>query len=254
MQPKAPEHTAAAASASASSTGEKEHYLRLSGLSNSIVSIGDIFRDIRDGPKSVKFPEKLVKVLEQKLQDIAMGKDAAYPDQLIRRTMAVFYGQFKDDAFKRTMKENRKIEEVILKFAACATGVLRKEPSLADDGWKLELNNQIAQFVKMLRDCLRGLHHVSPELLSRLDMYTAKLAPQARSDSGYDSASTARDSVYSQPAAAALAGRVSDMPLVRTVGQLFKIPESGVQQEVDKLRPVCTKKAALTDFSDTSCA
>jgi hypothetical protein len=35
-----------------------------------------MFKDIRDGPKSVKFPEKLLKVLEQKLQDIAMGKDS----------------------------------------------------------------------------------------------------------------------------------------------------------------------------------
>jgi hypothetical protein len=59
------------------SDGREKEHSRLSGLSNSIVSIGDIFRDIRDGPKSVKFPEKLLKVLEQKLQDIAMGKDAA---------------------------------------------------------------------------------------------------------------------------------------------------------------------------------
>jgi len=51
---------------------EREHS-RLSALSS--FSIGDIFKDIRDGPKSVKFPEKLIKVLEQKLQDIAMGKD-----------------------------------------------------------------------------------------------------------------------------------------------------------------------------------
>jgi hypothetical protein len=158
--------------------------------------------------------------------------------------MAVFYGQFKDDVFKRTMKDNRKIEELILKFAACATGVLRKEPSLAGDGWKLELNNQIAQFVKMLRECLRGLHHVSPELLSRLDIYTAKLAPspQARSDSGYDSASNNRESVHSPPS---VVGKVSDMALVRTVAQLFKLPESGVQQEVDKLGQICTKKVSI---------
>jgi hypothetical protein len=54
---------------------EREHSSRLSALSN--FSIGDMFKDIRDGPKSVKFPEKLLKVLEQKLQDIAMGKDPA---------------------------------------------------------------------------------------------------------------------------------------------------------------------------------
>jgi hypothetical protein len=53
---------------------EREHSSRLSALSN--FSIGDMFRDVRD-TKSVKFPEKLLKVLEQKLQDIAMGKDSA---------------------------------------------------------------------------------------------------------------------------------------------------------------------------------
>ena len=54
---------------------EREHSSRLSALSH--FSIGDMFRDVRDS-KSVKFPEKLLKVLEQKLQDIALGKDYAY--------------------------------------------------------------------------------------------------------------------------------------------------------------------------------
>ncbi|KAJ7470366.1 hypothetical protein FB451DRAFT_1399974 [Mycena latifolia] len=35
-----------------------------------------------------------------------------------------------------------------------------KEPTLAGDGWKLELNNQIAVFVKMLRACLRSVNEV----------------------------------------------------------------------------------------------
>ena len=43
--------------------------------SSSILSIGELFRD---GQKGVRFPKDLIKVLEQKLQDIAMGKDAAY--------------------------------------------------------------------------------------------------------------------------------------------------------------------------------
>jgi hypothetical protein len=37
-----------------------------------------MFKDTRDGSKSVKFPEKLLKVLEQKLQDIAMKKDPVF--------------------------------------------------------------------------------------------------------------------------------------------------------------------------------
>ncbi|KAJ7270861.1 hypothetical protein C8J57DRAFT_293389 [Mycena rebaudengoi] len=223
----------------------RETHSRLAALSH--FSIGDLFKDVRDGPKSVKFPEKLLKVLEQKLQNIAMGKDPAYSDQLVRRTMAKFYGQFLVDSFKRQMKENRKIEELILMFATHATTVLKKEPTLAGDGWKLELNNQIAVFVKMLRECLRSISSVSPELLSRLDTYTAKLAPsQSSSDSGYDSASTSRD--RDSMTVPTVSSSVDDMDLVRVVAALFRIPDSEVQKEIDQLRQTCTEKAALTDL------
>lgn len=162
--------------------------------------------------------------------------------------MAKFYGQFMVDSFKRQMKENRKIEELILMFATHATGVLKKEPSLAGDGWKLELNSQIALFVKLLRECLRNVN-VSPELLSRLDTYTAKLAPsRAQADSGYDSASTSRDrdSMMHTPATNST---IADMQLVMTVAHLFKIPDHAIQKEVDKLKgQVVTEKAALTDL------
>jgi len=174
-----------------------------------------------------------------------------YSDQLVRRTMGKFYGQFMVDSFKRQMKENRKIEELILMFATHATSVLKKEPTLAGEGWKLELNNQIAQFIKLLRECLRNVSHVSPELTSRLDTYTAKLAPTLAlrgagagshySDSGYDSASTRgdRDSI-SVPS---ISHKVEDMHLVKIVASLFKLPENALQQEVDQVRgSVVTEK------------
>ncbi|KAF9074643.1 hypothetical protein BDP27DRAFT_1416051 [Rhodocollybia butyracea] len=229
-----------------SESKDREHSSRLAALSN--FSIGDMIKDLRDGPnsKSVKFPDKLIKVLEQKLQDIAMGKDSVYSDQLVRRTMGKFYGQFMVESFKRQMKENRKIEELILMFATHATGVLKKEPTLTGDSWKFELNNHIALFVKLLRECLRGLNHVSPELLGRLDMYTAKLAPTLGHDSGYDSSSTSRD--RDSVASMSISGSVSDMTLVKTVASLFKLSESSVQKEVDQLRATCTEKAALTDL------
>ncbi|KAJ3727280.1 hypothetical protein DFJ43DRAFT_1156909 [Lentinula guzmanii] len=225
---------------------DREHSSRLAALSN--FSIGDMIKDLRDGPnsKSVKFPDKLIKVLEQKLQDIAMGKDAAYSDQLVRRTMGKFYGQFMVDSFKRQMKENRKIEELILMFATHATGVLKKEPTLNGDSWKFELNNHIALFVKLLRESLRGLNHVSPELLSRLDMYTAKLGPATSSDSGYDSSSTSRD--RDSVTSLTISGNISDMVLVKTVVSLFRLSDSSVQKEVDQLRALCTEKAALADL------
>lgn len=53
---------------------ERDYTSRVSGaVSGAIFSIGDLFRDIRDGTKAVRFPKDLLKVLEQKLQDIAMS-------------------------------------------------------------------------------------------------------------------------------------------------------------------------------------
>jgi hypothetical protein len=149
-----------------------------------------------------------------------------------------------DASFKRQIKENRKIEELILVFATDATAVLKKEPTLGGDGWKYELNNQIAHFVRILRECLRHVSGVSPELSSRLEVYTARLAPsQSSNDSGYDSSSTSRD----RDSWTMLngSGSVHDMPLVKTVAALFKIPESDIQQEVDHMRMQCTEKVTL---------
>ena len=162
------------------------------------------------------------------------------------------------------MKENRKIEELILMFATNSTNVLKKDPSLAGDKWKSELNNQIALFVKLLRDCLRGLSHVSPELTQRLDVYTTKLAPQqqsgtAYSDSGYDSSSTNRDR-DSANSPNRISKSIANMPLVKTVAKLFNIPEHALQGEVENISKFCTEKVdsayscpwfILTDVSFT---
>ncbi|KAI6002214.1 hypothetical protein F5J12DRAFT_841563 [Pisolithus orientalis] len=231
-------------------TKEREHYHKISGaISHSIVSIGDIFKEISGGSKSVKFPEKLLKVLEQKLQSIVMGRDQAYSDQLTRRTMAVFYNHFMGDGFRKQMKENRSIEELILMFAAQSTSVLKKEPTLVDDAWKVELNNQIAQFVRMLRECLKGVSHVSPELNSRLDMYQTKLAPPSSHDSGHDTTSVARDRGDSVSTGQTINASVQDMPLAMTVANLFKIPEQAMQNEVDRLRKICTEKTCLKNIN-----
>jgi hypothetical protein len=164
--------------------------------------------------------------------------------------MAVFYGQFKVETFRRQMKENRKIEELILMFATHATSVLRKDPTLTADGkWNVELNGHIIQFVKLLRELLRGISHVSPELTARLDVYAAKLAPPERptqSDSGYDSSSTShRDSV---PPPSASSMSVNDMSLVNTVAKLFQIRADLLPPELEKLKHVCTERVCSPAF------
>jgi hypothetical protein len=149
------------------------------------------------------------------------------------------------------MKENRKIEEMILMFATTATGVLRRDPSLAGDTWKLELNKHIGMFVRMLRECLKSVSHVSPELHSRLDMYAAKLAPSpSPTDSGYDTASTTsrRNDSISSPSSLGLSMSVMDMEMVKTVAMLFGHSLQDVQREIYQLKHSCTEKAAMSDL------
>jgi hypothetical protein len=59
---------------------EREYVARLQGaVSNSLVSIGDLFKDtLRDGPKTVQFPEKMLKVLDKRLEKIGMAQDPSY--------------------------------------------------------------------------------------------------------------------------------------------------------------------------------
>jgi hypothetical protein len=56
---------------------ESFHAARISGaISNSLYSVADLFRDTgKDGGRSVKFPDKLFKALDTKLQAIVMKRD-----------------------------------------------------------------------------------------------------------------------------------------------------------------------------------
>lgn len=78
MQAKATD-VANASTSQSEARESKDYSTRITNaVSSSILSIGDLLKDVgRDGPKSVKFPEKLIKVLELKLQSVAMGKEVA---------------------------------------------------------------------------------------------------------------------------------------------------------------------------------
>lgn len=135
------------------------------------------------------------------------------------------------------MKENRKIEDLILMFATTATAVLRKDPQLADDGWKVELNNQISHFIKVLRECLKGMGHVPPELTARLDTYDSKLTPQSSRQSLYDTQGQS-----SRGESSSSAGNIEDIPLAKTVVGLFGKNLNDGQKDINALKRTCTEK------------
>lgn len=164
-----------------------------------------------------------------------------YTDQFTRRTVAVFWGSFKDQRFMKQMKENRRIEELILMYVTSSTSILKRDKALEGDGWKVELNNQVATFIRILRDTLRTVHHVPPELTTRLEMYSTKLTPPKEEAQPGPSARRApkeRDSWVQVP----LEGSIADMPLVQTVGNLFGIEDADLQKDVNAAAKICTDK------------
>ncbi|KIO19006.1 hypothetical protein M407DRAFT_224240 [Tulasnella calospora MUT 4182] len=241
---------------------ESFHTSRLTGaISSSLNSVTDLFRD-PSGNRGAKFPDKLFKVLDLKMQNIAMGKDPQYNDQYTRRVIAVFWGSLKaaekpssrepSSSSWRQIKENRKIEELILFFVTTATQALRKDPTLRDDGWKHELDAQTSQFVLILRECLRNISHVPPEIVSRLELYTTRLAEGMQNPSapatGGRGVSAGQVSASGSDAARPALGTVDDMPLVNVVGKLFEKSKKELQSDLNVIRQFCSEKSALNDL------
>jgi hypothetical protein len=162
-----------------------------------------------------------------------------YHDQITRRTIARFWTTFKDPNFYRQMERNRKIEELILNFVTTASASLRQDPQLADhDGWKLELNNQIAYFTRIVRDSLRATSHVPPDLTQRVEMYVSKLVPAAPSPA-------APETPPARPESLAATATLADMVLVRIVGRLFEKTDDELQREITQIKRFCTEKVRL---------
>ncbi|EST05967.1 Mammalian uncoordinated homology 13, subgroup, domain 2 [Kalmanozyma brasiliensis GHG001] len=251
----------AATSASAkkaSESSKSDSWMGFAGL-------GDMIRDVGGSSKSARFPEKLIKRLNDRLELIAMGRDTNYKDQSLRQTIGIFYGTFKEASFQKQMKENRKIEELILIFVTTAQGSLKKRS--AGDEWKQELNNQVGHFVNIIRECLKTVSSVPRELTERLESYSSKLAPSASSasvsspaavSSGSNGYAAAKDYMSASASASrrtssastvpTLSNPLADSTMVRTVGALFSVELSQLSQDIEFVKKTCTEQAAMTDL------
>lgn len=211
----------------------------------------------RDSSKSPKYPEKLLKVMDNTLQRIAMGQEAKYSDPRFRRVAAAFWSSiWADKTFQRQMRESRKVEDLILPFVTTATKNLKKEEELADGAWKYELNNQIALFLSLLSDSLHAVGPVSAELTSRMDSYRARItdpgpgpggtalssSEKGSSDRGHGERGDA-ESIRSVRTLEGLRARLTE-----EVGQLFGVDEDTLQQKLRGLQTLCTEQSALDDL------
>ncbi|KAE8229615.1 hypothetical protein CF326_g5412 [Tilletia indica] len=124
---------------------------------------------------SVRFPEKLIKRLNERLQLISFAKDPSYTSLRFRATVGAFYGQLNDKAFMARIRSDRKIEDLIIAFVTTAQKRLSAASSetMTPEERTTELESQVGSFVKVIRECLRQIHGVPKELMDRLEKYSA---------------------------------------------------------------------------------
>ncbi|GAA5951064.1 hypothetical protein JCM21900_005712 [Sporobolomyces salmonicolor] len=248
------------------------------GWTNALLSLGDVFKDSSSSSsKSSRFPKEFVKLLDTRMERIARGADPSHADALLRQTVGAFYGTFAQPSFQKKLKENRQIEEVILMFVTTASAILKKRLGADGDKWKRELNVQVARFVGVIRDALKGCSRVPGELLNRLETYCAKIAEPGSNGGGpasdrilsaaapapYPSyspnlspaassspalPSTSKHTLDALPPQTAASINLAEMPFVQAVGSVFGKSEAELKRDVGALRRICSEQAAFNDL------
>ena len=208
----------------------------------------DLLRDSSSykDSKSNKFPKELVQILRDKLQLIFMGRDPKYQDQLVRYTFGAFFNHFVEPSYFKQVKENRKIEDIVLIFFSKATAELKKR--LPDEEWKGLVDQHVALFIRMVQDCMKDNHLASsaPELMSRLAGYEAKLLSETKETLEPEATRATQENVPE------ISYSVKDMNLVLTLGSIFQKPETTLQRDVDHLR-VLVSEQVFTIPNCTDC-
>jgi hypothetical protein len=202
----------------------------------------DLLRDSSSykDSKTNKFPKELVQILRDKLQNIFMGRDPKYQDQLIRATFGAFFNHYIEPQYFKQVKDNRKIEELVLIFYSKATAELKKR--LPGDEWRGLVDQHVALFIRMIQDCLKE-HHLSssaPELMTRLSGYESKLLSETKEVLKPDApAKSLQDNIPE------ISYSVQEMRLAKILGPIFSKTDSALQKDVDHLRVLASEQVWL---------
>ncbi|KAJ9096406.1 hypothetical protein QFC21_005228 [Naganishia friedmannii] len=140
----------------------------------------------KDAAKT-KYSEKVIKVLESKLRAIAKGEDPRYKDDSFRRTVAIFWGNWSDSSWIKTMKDSRKVEEMILHFVTCSVKTLKKTIADANDYRRIR-NEQTYWFMLIFREAVIQTTPSATEVIARVDGYVQNMKAEYEKDKAVSAA------------------------------------------------------------------
>lgn len=220
---------------------------------------------VKDSKSDVRYPKELVRILDSKLARIVASSSngtgsrgatvgstpleielASKGEERLLTCFKIFKMSClgnNEETFRK-LKENRKIEEMIMEFVKIASEVARSPTvstlappgaSSGGDDWQIILNRLVADFVNLIKDSLKSkeVGKVSPELYTRLETYCESLAAPSGSASS-SMMNEGRDSMSST--------NIMEMDLVLAVGSLFGRSDDELQKDVLVIRRICTEK------------
>ncbi|KLJ06702.1 hypothetical protein EMPG_17813 [Blastomyces silverae] len=197
--------------------------------------------------KSTRLPHGFMGRLENRVTGVFKGieKEKAYQDEAVRRTFAAFLNQLREPGFNKNMREERRVEPLVLIFVTHATKELSKGQAQDDINWKLMVDRHVALFVRIISLVLKdqGWDKDRPELASQLSTLETKLLAH---DQNLAEASPKDGNVITE--LVPLTYKVEDMPLVQVVAKVFGLRNSYVQSDIHKYKDVWTATAALQDL------
>ncbi|KAI2776557.1 hypothetical protein F4815DRAFT_342225 [Daldinia loculata] len=212
-------------------------------------NIADLVKEFVPGNSSgVKLPHGFRSPLEKRLERVIMGAERipGYNDAAVKKTFAQAYTAFTEQAFRKNIDKERKVEPLVLIFYSAATKACSLGHEPGDDSWKLLVDRHLALFIRLLSGILRDQGHErdKSELMDRLNTLEKKLLTNDQNlfiDTGQNSGNTIEVVVP-------LSYDIKDMPMVQSVATIFGLSHSDVQGHIDAQRQSWTEEAALRDL------
>lgn len=126
------------------------------------------------------------------------------------------------------MKDTRSPEELILPFVTCCAKTVKKAPTIAESRHNAELNDQIRQFVQIVRETVAQVAPHLTDVLSRLDNYLSGMKPEPEED------------------AVSIQEPNDPMAMSAAVMRVFDIfEEADIKAKSKSLKGLCTAKVRL---------
>ncbi|EPY50175.1 C2 domain-containing protein [Schizosaccharomyces cryophilus OY26] len=185
---------------------------------------------------ALKYPKEFIKYLTTELENISMGRNPDYQEQLFRGTFAAFYNTISKPYIMKQMKESRRIEDLFLIFTSSVSSELTKRLG----SFESNLSDEISvSFIDLCKSILIARQLLSPssEFIAHLDMYKSKIRSRT------DILTAKRVSKGSEKF------DFSSFPLLKIFASVFKVAYPKVLLDAENVFPTIDESAIFKDIT-----